>query len=214
MLLNKYIAISLIFYTTLLFSCGGKTAEEQPENLIKKEIFTEMILELQLIEAHLNEARVNQSVIRDSANNLFQEIFEKHGAALEDFNTTMNYYASQPEELQGIYDAVLESLSKLEVELVDVKINQDAISPLGKKQIVDVISHLPIARIFKQPSYSSEQTKDSLFKYIAINISLFDSLPYNIESFQKSYNGLTFNHKRYLSFKEEVRIMLDSMENN
>ena len=214
MVFDKYIAISLVFYTTLLFSCGGKTAEEQPENLIKKEIFTEMILELQLIEAHLNEARVNQSVIRDSANNFFQEIFEKHGAALEDFNTTMNYYASQPEELQGIYDAVLESLSKLEVELVDVKINQDAISPLGKKQIVDVISHLPIARIFKETSYSSEQTKDSLFKYIAVNISLFDSLPYNIESFQKSYIGLTFNHKRYLSFKEEVRIMLDSMENN
>ena len=214
MAFNKYIAISLIFYTALLFSCGGKTAEEQPENLIKKENFTEIILELQLIEAHLNEARVNQSVIRDSANNFFQEIFEKHGAALEDFNTTVNYYASQPEELQGIYDAVLESLSKLEVELVDVKINQDAISPLGKKQIVDVISHLPIARIFKETSYSSEQTKDSLFKYIAVNISLFDSLPYNIESFQKSYIGLTFNHKRYLSFKEEVRLMLNSIEKN
>ena len=62
MVFNKYIAISLIFYTTLLFSCGGKTVEEQPENLIQKEIFTEMILELQLIEAHLNEVRViNQS---------------------------------------------------------------------------------------------------------------------------------------------------------
>ena len=214
MVFDKYIAISLVFYTTLLFSCGGKTAEEQPENLIKKEIFTEMILELQLIEAHLNEARVNQSVIRDSANNLFQEIFEKHGAALEDFNTTMNYYASQPEELQGIYDAVLESLSEMEFELVDVKMDQDAISPLGRKQIVDVISHLPIARIFKENSYSSDQTKDSLFKYIAANIYLFDSLPYNIESFQKSYMGLTFNHKRYLSFREEVRLMLNSTEKN
>jgi len=211
---NKYIAISLIFYTTLLSSCGGKAVEEQPENLIKKEIFTEMILELQLIEAHLNEVRVDQSVIRDSANNYFQEIFEKHGTSFEDFNNTMNYYASQPEELQGIYDAVLESLSEMEVELVDVKMDQDAISPLGKKQIVDVISQLPIARIFKEPSYSSDQTKDSLFKYIAANISLFDSLPYNIESFQKSYIGLTFNQKRYLSFREEVSLMLDSIEKN
>ena len=132
----------------------------------------------------------------------------------EDFNNTMNYYASQPEELQGIYDAVLESLSEMEVALVDVKMDQDAISPLGKKQIVDVISQLPIARIFKEPSYSSDQTKDSLFKYIASNISLFDSLPYNIESFQKSYIGLTFNQKRYLSFREEVRVMLDSIEKN
>ena len=214
MVFNKYIAISLIFYTTLLFSCGGKTAEEQPENLIQKEIFTEMILELQLIEAHLNEVRVDQSVIRDSANNFFQEIFEKHGTSFEYFNNTMNYYASQPEELQGIYDAVLESLSEMEVELVDVKMDQDAISPLGKKQIVDVISQLPIARIFKESSYSSDQTKDSLFKYIAANISLFDSLPYNIESFQKSYIGLTFNQKRYLSFREEVSLMLDSIEKN
>ena len=68
------------------------------------------------------------------------------GTSFEDFNNTMNYYASQPKELQGIYDAVLESLSEMEVELVDVKMDQDAISPLGKKQIVDVISHLPIAR--------------------------------------------------------------------
>jgi hypothetical protein len=213
-LLNKYIAISLLFYSTLLFSCGGKTEEEQPENLIKKELFTEMILELQLIEAHLNEVRVDQSVIRDSANNFFQEIFEKHGTSFEEFNSTMNYYASQPEKLQGIYDAVLESLSEMEVELVDVKMDQDAISPLGRKQIVDVISHLSIARIFKENSYSSDQTKDSLFKYIAANIYLFDSLPYNIESFQKSYIGLTFNYKRYLSFREEVRIRLDSIEKN
>ena len=214
MLLNKYIAISLLFYSTLLFSCGGKTEEEQPENLIKKELFTEMILELQLIEAHLNEVRVDQSVIRDSANNFFQEIFEKHGTSFEDFDNTMNYYASQPEKLQGSYDAVLESLSEMEVELVDVKMDQDAISPLGRKQIVDVISHLSIARIFKENSYSSDQTKDSLFKYIAANIYLFDSLPYNIESFQKSYMGLTFNHKRYLSFREEVRLMLDSLEDD
>lgn len=214
MILNKVIAIGLIFCTVLLLSCGGETEEEQPENLIKKEIFTEMILELQLIEAHLNEVRMDQSVIRDSANNFFQEVYEKHGTSFEGFNTTMSYYASQPEELQGIYEAVLESLSKMEVKLVDVKINQDAISPLGKKQIVSVVSHLPIARVFKDSSYSSEQTKDSLFKYIAVNISLFDSLPYNIESFQKSYQGITFNPKRYLSFREEVRFILDSIEKN
>ena len=211
---NKYIAVSLIFYTTILFSCGGKTAEEPPENLIKKEIFTEMILELQLIEAHLNEVRVDQLVIRDSANNFFQEIFEKHGASFDDFHNTINYYASQPKELQGIYDAVLESLSEMEVELVDVKMDQDAISPLGKKQIVDIISHLPIARVYNESSYSSDQVKDSLFKYIAVNISLFDSLPFNIEPFQKTYMGLTYNHKRYLSIREEVRSILDSIEKN
>tara|TARA_B110000285_G_scaffold198727_1_gene231388 strand:+ start:521 stop:1165 length:645 start_codon:yes stop_codon:yes gene_type:complete len=214
MVFNKYIAISLIFYTTLTLSCGGKTAKEQPEDLINKKIFTEIILELQLIEAHLNEVRMDQSVIRDSASNFFQEVLEKHSVSFEDFNSTMNYFASQPEELQGIYDVVLESLSEMEVELVDVKVDQDAISPLGKKQIVDFISHLPIAQIFKEPSYSSKQTKDSLFKYIAVNISLFDSLPYNIESFQKSYIGLTFNYKRYLSFREEVRLMLNSTEKN
>lgn len=188
--------------------------KEQPDNLIQKEIFTEMILELQLIEAHLNQVRVNQSVIRDSANNYFQEIFKKHGTSYEDFNSTMNYYASQPKELQGIYDIVLESLSEMEVELVDIKMDQDAISPLGKKQIVDLISHLPIARVYSEPSYSSDQVKDSLFKYIAVNISLFDSLPFNIESFQKTYMGLTYNHKRHLSIREEVRAMLDSIEKN
>ena len=214
MVFNKYIAISLIFYTTLLSSCGGKTAKEQPDNLIQKEIFTEMIREFQLIEAHLNQVRVDQSVIRDSANNYFQEIFEKHGTSHEDFNRTMNYYASQPEELQGIYEIVLESLSEMEVELVDIKMDQNAISPLGKKQIVDLISHLPIARVYSEPSYSSDQVKDSLFKYIAVNISLFDSLPFNIESFQKTYMGLTYNHKRHLSIREEVRAMLDSIEKN
>ena len=214
MAFNKYIAVSLIFYTILLSSCGGKTVEEQPDHLIQKEIFTEMILEFQLIEAHLNQVRADQLVIRDSANNYFQEIFKKHGTSYENFNNTMNYYASQPKELQGIYDVVLESLSEMEVELVDVKMDQDAISPLGKKQIVDIISHLPVARVYNESSYSSDQVKDSLFKYIAVNISLFDSLPFNIESFQKTYMGLTYNHKRHLSIREEVRAMLDSIEKN
>ena len=111
MVFNKSIAISLIFYTTLLFSCGSKAADEQPENLIQKEIFTEIILELQLIEAHLNEVRVDQSVIRDSANNYFQEIFEKHDVSFADFHSTIDYYASQPEELQGHLPAVVARLS-------------------------------------------------------------------------------------------------------
>jgi len=197
--------------TLLLTSCGGENNEEQPDYLIEKKVFTEIVLEMQLIEAHLNEVRVDQSVIRDSANHFFQEVFENHNTSFENFNNTMKYYAARPGELQGIYDEVLETLSKMEVELVDVKMDQDAISPLGRDQMINVIAGLPLAPIFADSSFSSEQTKDSLFNYIAENPTLFDSLPYNIESFQKSYIGLTFNNIRYLSFREEVKQILDSL---
>lgn len=213
MRLGNYITTYLIILTVFV-SCGGKQIDDRPENLIEKEVFTEMILEMQLIEAHLNEVRVDQSIIRDSANNYFQEVFEKHGTSFEDFSNTMDYYASQPEELQGIYDKVLDILSHMEVELIDVKMDQDAISPLGKKQMINLISHLRLAPIYIDSSFNSEQTKDSLFRYIAANPSLFDSLPYNMESFQKSYIGLTFNNVRYLSFREEIKQILDSLDKN
>ena len=212
MTIHKYISIGFIFLMALIVSCADANKEEHPSNIIEKEVFTQMIVEMQLVEAHLNEVRVDHMVIRDSANNYFQEVLDKHGKTFDEFNGTMSYYAAKPEELQGIYDKVLEALSEMEVDLIDVNMDQDAISPLGEKQIVSVVSHLPVSYMYRDTSLTSTQTQDSLFKYIAMNLSLFDSLPYNIESFQKSYIGLTFNKVRYFAFKEQVKLTLDSLE--
>lgn len=213
MTLLKNIALILLLIPALFISCSESKEEEIPSGLIEKPVFTEMLLEMQLVEAHINEVRVNQIYIKDSANHFFQEVFEKHNKTNEEFSTTMEYYVSKPSELQEIYGNVLDRLSEMEAELADIKLNEEAISPVGKHMIADIISKTPVAVVFKDSSFTSNQVKDSLFKYLINNPAILDTFQTNLLSFQKSYNGLTYKAPMYASLKEEILKKLERVDN-
>ncbi len=48
---------------------------------------------------------------------LYDEIFERHEIKEEDFRKTYGFYQSRPELMEGVFEQVLDSLSKLEAQI-------------------------------------------------------------------------------------------------
>lgn len=92
----------------LLAGCGRSKA---PAGILKRD---EMVATL--IELYLQEERVIRvGVTRDSAQILFNhlrpKLFQKWNVPDSVFKKSYDYYNARPEELQEIYDIVIDSLS-------------------------------------------------------------------------------------------------------
>ena len=69
-----------------------------------------------LADIHTTEALIEQNVMYpDTALMVFnkqqEEIFERHGVAKEDFKTTYRYYLTHLEEMDKLYEVVVDTLS-------------------------------------------------------------------------------------------------------
>jgi hypothetical protein len=113
----------LLGFTSLILlfivSCAPKEEKElqPPPGAIPQEKFTSVMLDIQLIEGmkvHKLGPRVDRGIDMSS---LYSEIFEKHKITREEFELTYGFYRSHPDKMEVIYEAVLDSLTTLEVEV-------------------------------------------------------------------------------------------------
>ncbi len=191
--------------TILLYSCESEPQDQVPENLIDSATYQNVLLEMQLVEAHINEVRVNQVYIRDSVNHFYSEIFDRHDITMEDYNATTEYYAKHPTELKAIYDNILVELSTREAALQDVKVDQVIISPAGKHVVTEIILQTPIAElIINDSTNNATLIKDTLFRYVLVHQEVLDSFHINLPSFQQSYNNISHNAKLYEGMKLDL----------
>ncbi len=110
----KFSSVLLVFI--LLLSCSTKKDEVIPEGVIHPEKFTAVMIDVQITEGMRAQG---VDIVRqdNSAEGLYHEIFEKHGISQESFETSYDYYLERPDEMELIYEQVLDSLSKLDAEV-------------------------------------------------------------------------------------------------
>jgi len=75
-----------------------------------------------MVDMHLVETAANLKVYPpDSAQQLYQNdfasIFLTHGVTQEKYDSSLFYYSTQTDQMNVIYDKVLENLSELESEV-------------------------------------------------------------------------------------------------
>jgi len=101
----KYICgmknIYLLFFL-ILFSCSQK--QEQNDNIIPKEQFTNILEKIYLAESDFKLNRVNNSD--------YQEILFDHNVSKTDFENTLKYYSERPDLLESIYEEILIDLEE------------------------------------------------------------------------------------------------------
>ena len=89
-------------------SCGGS---EKPEQLLDREQMVAYLIDLHLTEAAITNIREKP----DSAKYLFrifeEDLQKQHNITDTAFVASYNYYLQNPDELQIIYTAVVDSLS-------------------------------------------------------------------------------------------------------
>ena len=108
-------------FTTLvvivLVSCGdGKKSEDVPTNLISAESMVPLLIDLQLIEAANTTKHFLGDTGKANYELLYNTIFDKHSVRKSQFDSAMAYYTLKGEQLEVIYDQVIEELMKMEAE--------------------------------------------------------------------------------------------------
>jgi len=108
---------AILAFVVLLTHCAEPEVEVAPKYLLDRDKFTEMMVDVQLVEGmkvHKLGPKREKSPDMEA---MYANIFAKYDVDQEDFNATYNYYKARPEEMELIYEQVLDSLSKLDVEV-------------------------------------------------------------------------------------------------
>jgi hypothetical protein len=97
-----------------LSACTGTKEQEIPTNVIPKEAMVPLLVDLQLIEGANNTKFFQGDTGRTNYALLYNIIFEKHKVEKARFDSSMAYYSVKTEDLEIIYDEVIEDLMKIE----------------------------------------------------------------------------------------------------
>jgi len=102
--------LSLIL-AIFLFSCN---TNEKPTNVLPSEQVVDIMVDIHLAETAANLKLVGVDSLSPSYGQLYEGIFAKHGTTRSAFDSTLYHYSVRPEEMNVIYDKVLEELSELD----------------------------------------------------------------------------------------------------
>lgn len=109
--------ILFLFLVVFLASCVSKEVVI-PDDIIDADSFTDIMIDVQLKEgmtSHTGTVRRNEA--KAQGFDPYTSIYESHGVEAEKFKRTYDFYSQHPDLMEGIYEQVLDSLSKLEAEV-------------------------------------------------------------------------------------------------
>jgi len=201
--MNKILVSLLVVF--LLTACGEKSEQENlKDGLLNKEEFANLMMDVQLVEGHLNTNRVNQVFVTDSANHYYKEIFEKHGITLQLYKENMKYYVARPKMLESIYIEVEKQLLAQEKQYENVLIDVPAISPINRPTLTKIIKEDTLAfKLIYDSTLSYVEIKDSIFSLF--NDSILKVYNTNELSFQQSFNVSTHSKPMFRLFKGQLK---------
>jgi hypothetical protein len=102
-----------------IMACGEEQkASPPPANLIGQPQMEEILRDICKIEARFQRRLSSKGVNHtDMALASYASVFEKHHITEDEFKASYNYYSSQPDQMQALYDSVIVNLTKEQAEL-------------------------------------------------------------------------------------------------
>lgn len=113
MRLNAWNTIVSLLTAVLLTGCGpGLDRPEEASNIISPDSMSLIMTDIHLIEG----AKVGENIMGDSlrAAHYFHRVYDKYGITQAYFERSFDYYSERPEEMNRIYEAVIEELTRME----------------------------------------------------------------------------------------------------
>ena len=108
--MKKILGLLVVLF---VFSCTDQIgAKPEPDDLIEKEKFVQIIKELSLVESYVQLKYGHVSRFQETIIMSGNAIFKKYKVAPKQFEASMDYYATHQTEMQEIYAAVLEALNQ------------------------------------------------------------------------------------------------------
>lgn len=145
--------ILFLIFAIAIVSCADDKEAEIPEGLIDSNTFAAIMIDVQLTEGmntQKNYSRHDDGK-DDKTPDPYAAIFKKHGVKAEEFRSAYDFYSQNPAKMEVIYEQVLDSLNKLDVEIKqnftrDERAKNDSIKAANQRRS-DSIRGLPLPGI-------------------------------------------------------------------
>ncbi len=100
-----------------LISCQGEKKETKPAYVIDQDKMVSIMVDMHIVETASNLKVFNPDSAQQMYQNDFASIYLTHEVTKAKFDSSLAYYATQTDEMNVIYDRILEELSQLESEV-------------------------------------------------------------------------------------------------
>lgn len=112
----------ILFCCSLFIACGSEqNIRKEPENLISKQDFTSLLVEMQLIEAAHAKGFFRDKDSTSTIEVQYANLFGKYQITKEDFEDNLEFYYDFSGQMEEIYNDVLNELVKQEAQLKEIK---------------------------------------------------------------------------------------------
>lgn len=107
------------FFAFAMLACQetSPVADVDPNSLIERESFVQVLTEIQLLETARKQKMVKGKDPIKAVTQQYKLIFDKFQVTQEQFETTHAYYYKQPDEMVKLYDEVIAEITKREAAL-------------------------------------------------------------------------------------------------
>lgn len=116
MTINKIFRFYPIIFL-LLLGCNYSEKKKLPENIIPEKQLIPILVDIHFADATLSVLHFDKKNARYKPENYYNIVLKKHGIDRKKFDESIEYYSKNPEELDIIYDKVLNEFSKLKANL-------------------------------------------------------------------------------------------------
>jgi len=112
----------------------------KPNNFFDKQKMINILTDAQIVEGALNYNRINRINVAELKEEYYNQVFIKYNITPYDFKQNMDYYNSNPDQMDEILDGVLEKLNQIQAQLEQNIADEKAIKDsLNKVRIQDSI---------------------------------------------------------------------------
>ncbi|WP_240676207.1 DUF4296 domain-containing protein [Botryobacter ruber] len=107
-----------LFYILFCFSLAGCSDPEpqKPANLLRQEKMVQILADIHTVEAQVERAILYPDTALMTFNHYQEEVLEKHDVTNEEFRTTYRYYLRNLDEMNKLYEVVIDTLSLREIK--------------------------------------------------------------------------------------------------
>jgi len=102
---------NFIFFLLIIFSLSCQKKQVTPKGILPQEKMVAIFIDLHITESKISALNLK----RDSSKMLFshyeQEVYNKHNVSEDVYRNSYAYYIENVNEMESIYDTVIDSLS-------------------------------------------------------------------------------------------------------
>lgn len=109
--MNRFIVLALM----TIVGCA-EPQQKKPDYLIDDDKMVELMVDMHLVETAQNLKLLGVDTTNRKYQQYFNAIFESHGVSKADYDSSLLFYSTETEQMNEIYDKVLETLYELETE--------------------------------------------------------------------------------------------------